>query len=37
MKKEEPINEKVLNLFLDSGCASYDIMLSNSEQKKCSY
>lgn len=29
MKKEETINEQVLNLFLDSGCASFDIKISN--------
>jgi len=30
MKKEEPINQQILNQFLDPGCASYDIILSNS-------
>ena len=37
MKKKEPINEKLLNLFLDSGCASYDIILSNSGNSLINY
>ena len=30
MKKEEPPNQKILNLFLDSGCFTDDIQISNS-------
>jgi len=28
MKKEEPPNKEILNLFLDSGCTSKDIKIS---------
>lgn len=30
MKKQEPINEQVLNLFLDSGYSSHDLKIINT-------